>query len=177
MKVTVPLQFAPSPGRRIRPPLVAALLRAPPPRAKPLKPKAAPVAAPPLEKPHARVQAMRGEIIQTRTIPSNHWVEYFDCFSRDPLGCSINIEVLDRKTGPQHIASDMPLQGISFDTKGTRASSIEISAGDRADSHVSHVVDMPLHIREADEGNRNVDVQIEPAVGPITLIHVRGLAH
>jgi len=115
--------------------------------------------------------------MDTRTIPSNQWIDYFDCFSRDHLGCSVTIQVLDRQSGPQQIATELPLQGISFDTKGTRASSIEISAGDRPDRHISHVIDMPLHIREADEGNGNVDVQIEPAVGPITLLHVRGASH
>jgi uncharacterized protein DUF5335 len=115
--------------------------------------------------------------MQTRTIPDDQWIEYFDRFSRDHIGCAVTIEVLDREAGPQHVALDLPLEGISFDTKGTRPSSIEISAGDRPDRHVSHVIDMPLNIREATEPNGDIDVQIEPARGPVTLLHVRGVAH
>ena len=37
---------------------------------------------------------------------------------------------------------------------------------------MSHVVDMPLHIREADEPDGSIDLQIEPADGAQTLIHV-----
>ena len=115
--------------------------------------------------------------MQTRTIPEDQWIEYFDCFSRDHAGCAVTIEVLDREAGPQHIAQDLPLQGISFDTKGTRPTSIEIAAGDRPDRHVSHLIDMPLHIREAQEDNGSVDVQIEPATGPVTLLHVHAPRH
>jgi len=112
--------------------------------------------------------------MDTRTIPEDQWFDYFDRFSREHVGCPVSIEVLDREMGPQYVAQDLPLEGISFDTKGTRPTSIEISAGDRPDRHVSHLIDMPLHIREAHEANGDVDVQIEPAMGPITLIHVRG---
>ena len=52
-------------------------------------------------------------------------------------------------------------------------STIEISVGDRPDRHVSHVIDMPLNIREVEESNGDIDVQIEPASGPVTLLHVR----
>src|SRR5438445_8883844 len=115
--------------------------------------------------------------MQTRTISEDQWLEYFDRFSREHIGCPVTIEVLDRESGPQHIAADLPLEGISFDTKGTRPSTIEISVGDRTDRHVSHVIDMPLNIREVEEPNGDIDVQIEPATGPITLVHVRAPLH
>ena len=69
------------------------------------------------------------------------------------------------------------MQGISFDTKGTRPSTIEISAGDPPAGHVNHVVDAPLHIRKAQEPDGSIDVQIEPARGPVTLVHLRGPVH
>ena len=115
--------------------------------------------------------------MQTRTIPEDQWIEYFDRFSRDHVGCAMTIEVLDKELGPQHLAVDLPLAGISFDTSGTRPSSIEISAGDRPDRHVSHLIDLPLRIREAEQSNGDVDLQIEPATGPVTLLHVRGPMH
>jgi len=36
------------------------------------------------------------------------------------------------------------------------------------------VIDMPLNIREVEEANGDIDFQIEPATGPVTLLHVRG---
>jgi len=112
--------------------------------------------------------------MQTRTIPDDQWIHYFDRFSREHVGCAVTIQVLDREAGPQHIAMEMPLEGISFDTKGTRPCAIEISVGDRPDRHVNHVIDMPLNIREVEEANGDIDFQIEPATGPVTLLHVRG---
>jgi hypothetical protein len=111
--------------------------------------------------------------MQTQTISEDQWVSFIDGFSRDHLGWPVTIEVLDQKAGPQNVAENLPLQGISFDCKGTRPSSIEINAGAPAgDAQVNHVVDLPLHIRQAQESNGNIDIQIEPADGPVTLLHV-----
>jgi hypothetical protein len=113
--------------------------------------------------------------MQTRTIPDEQWIDYFDRFSRDHAGCAVTVEVLDREAGPQHIALDLPLLGISFDSEGTRPSAMEISVGERPDQHVNHVVDMPLNIRQLQGADGDIDVQIEPATGPVTLLHVRTL--
>jgi hypothetical protein len=119
--------------------------------------------------------------METRTIPESQWIEFFDQFSRDHAGWRATIDVLDPQTGPQHVAADLPLQGFSFEREGTRPCSVEVSAGDRPTGQVTHVVDMPLHIREAhpDGGGdgADVDIQIEPARGPMTLIHLRSPAH
>jgi hypothetical protein len=115
--------------------------------------------------------------METRTIPEEHWIEFFDRFSQDHVGWPVTIEVQDAEHGPQKVAQGLPLLGISFDTKGTRPSSIEIIAGSSAGTHVEHVIDMPLHIRKAQEDNGDIDVQIEPARGPVTLIHLSGPLH
>jgi hypothetical protein len=115
--------------------------------------------------------------MNTQTVPAERWIQFFDDFSRDHAGWSATIEVLDKEVGPQYLAQNLPLQGISFDTKGTRPCSVEISAGQQATRQLTHVIDMPLHIREATEVNGNIDIEIEPADGPITLIHLRDPAH
>jgi Family of unknown function (DUF5335) len=111
--------------------------------------------------------------METRTISEDQWIEFFQQFSRDHAGWPATIEVLDRDSGPQHLAESLPFQGISFDTKGTRPCSVQISAGDRPERHVNHVVDMPLYIREANEPDGSVDIQFDPATGPTTLVHLR----
>jgi hypothetical protein len=115
--------------------------------------------------------------METRTIPEEQWIEFFDRFSKDHAGWPATIEVLEGQSGPQNLARQLPLQGISFDTKGTRPCSIEVSAGDLANQNVRHVVDLPLHIRQAEEPDGSIDIQIEPARGPVTLIHLRGPVH
>jgi len=112
--------------------------------------------------------------METRTIPETSWIEFADRFSRDHTGWLATVQVLDGRAGAQLVAKDLPLQGISFDTKGTRPCSVEVSVGDTPSDHVRHVVDMPLHIREADEPDGSIDLQIEPADGSQTLIHLRG---
>jgi len=112
--------------------------------------------------------------METCTIPEDQWADFFDHLNHDRDGWIATIRVLHGEYGPQQIASNLLFQGISFDTKGTRANSVQISAGDQIGSHVNHVVDLPLHIRQTQEPNGSIDVQIEPANGPTTLIHLHG---
>jgi hypothetical protein len=112
--------------------------------------------------------------METRDIPEDQWIEFFDQFSRDHAGWPATIEVLDPQSGPQNVAANLPLEGISFDQKGTRACAVQISVGDAPNRHVNHVIDLPLHIRAAHENDGSLDVQIEPAQGPTTLLHLRG---
>jgi len=115
--------------------------------------------------------------MDTYTIPEDRWIQFFDEFSRDHSGWPATIEVLDGQAGPQNVAENLPLMGFSFDTKGTRPCAIEISAGDKPTRQVTHVVDMPLHIRQAQEAGGGIDIQIEPADGPVTLVHLRNPLH
>jgi hypothetical protein len=111
--------------------------------------------------------------MRTREIPEDQWIEFFDRFSRDHLGWPATIELLDQQAGPQNVAENAPLLGISFDHKGSRPSVVQISVGDSPGAHVNHVIDLPLHIRAADEADGSIDLQIEPARGPVALIHLR----
>lgn len=110
--------------------------------------------------------------MRTQTISAENWLDYFDTFSREHVGWPASIEVLDETAGPQNVAHNLPLQGISFDTKGTRPSSLEISVGQSSERHVSHVVDLPLRIYQASRSDGSIDLEIEPAQGPKTLVHV-----
>jgi hypothetical protein len=111
--------------------------------------------------------------MQSREISDEQWVSFFNQFSRDHAGWPVTIEVMSPETGPQHLASELPLQGISFDPGGTRPCTISVGAGDSPSANISHVVDMPLHIRLAGAERDDADgtIQIEPARGPVTLVH------
>ena len=114
--------------------------------------------------------------MQTHTIPEDDWIGFADRFSREHDGWLATVQVLDG-SGVLLVAKDLPLQGISFDTKGSRPCSIEVSVGETPSDHVRHVVDLPLHFREADEPDGSIDLQIEAADGPQTLIHLRAGVH
>jgi hypothetical protein len=110
--------------------------------------------------------------MQTREISDERWVDFFNEFSRDHVGWPVTIEVMSEQTGPQHLVSELPLQGISFDPAGTRPCTISVGAGDSPSANFSHVIDMPLHIRLAGaERDAEGTIQIEPARGPVTLVH------
>jgi hypothetical protein len=113
----------------------------------------------------------------THIIPEDQWSDFIDQFSRQYLEHHVTIQVLAGESGPQLVADDLPLQGISFDTKGTRPSALAISAGDESGRHVSHVVEMPLHISQFAQTDGDIDLAIEPARGAVTLIHVAGSLH
>jgi Family of unknown function (DUF5335) len=116
--------------------------------------------------------------MQTRQIPAEEWSQFVTNFSKDHLGQDVTIEVLDPEQGPQHVADNLPLMGLSFDTQGTRPSSIEIAIGDLASGLLRHVVDLPMIISIATEGNdHDVALQIQPAQGPVTLLVLRGEVH
>jgi hypothetical protein len=112
--------------------------------------------------------------METFTIPAEQWTQFCDALSRERVGWMATIRVLHGQHGPQKIAMNLPFEGISFDSKGTRPSSVLISAGSAVGVHASHVVDLPLNIRQTEEPNGSIDIQIEPATGPVTLLHLRG---
>jgi hypothetical protein len=105
-------------------------------------------------------------------IPADKWLSYFDAFSQEHVGWPATIEVLDQQRGPQKLAGELPLQGISFEPAGSRPCTIQVGAGDRPDATISHVIDLPLHIRLADDEQGELTIQIEPARGAPTLVRL-----
>jgi len=114
--------------------------------------------------------------MKTSEIDDEQWISFFNRFSKEHAGWPVTIEMLDGQTGPQRLASELPLQGLSFDAEGTRPCTISVSAGDDPSATLSHTVQMPLHIRVAEDESRNSGtIEIEPADGPATLIHYHPL--
>jgi hypothetical protein len=116
--------------------------------------------------------------MQDREIPSEQWMPFINQFSRDHQGQTVTIEVLDPELGTHHLAENLPLMGLSFDVRGTRPASLEVSAGNLPDGLIRHVIDLPLAIRLAsDTTEQDVSLRIQPAQGPSTLILLRGPVH
>jgi hypothetical protein len=112
--------------------------------------------------------------MESREIPSNQWAEFVANFSKFHVGWPVTIETLDQELGDQYLSKDLPLMGMSFDTKGSEPGTLKISAGDNPDIYLDHRVHLPLHIRlEEDTPGGAGSIEIEPAQGPKTLIGFR----
>jgi len=110
--------------------------------------------------------------MKTYELHENRWLDFFSDFSRGHVGWPVTIEVLSPETGPQRLAGELPLQGVSFDPAGSRPCTITMGAGDGPSANISHTVDMPLHIRVAEDDNgASGTIEIEPARGAPTLLH------
>jgi hypothetical protein len=107
-------------------------------------------------------------------IPDEQWIDFFKQFSREHAGWPVTIEVLSPDAGPQRLVHELPLQGLTVDVAGTRPSSVQIGAGDDPAANFSHVIDLPLHVRLADDEQDergSGTIEIEPARGATTLVH------
>lgn len=109
----------------------------------------------------------------TREIPMQQWAGFFDTLSRAYEGWRTTIELLSPDLGDQPVAQDVLLQGISYETQGTRAGDILVETGDRPDSYLTHTVPRATHVHITDSTPGNeVDIEIESADGPVTLVRL-----
>ncbi len=110
--------------------------------------------------------------MRTESIPPENWSNFFNEFNRDHLDWLVTIETMQNAES-ETLAAQLPFQGISFDTKGSRTSSLEISVGDAGKPHVAHWVHLPFHIRKVENPDGSLHVLIEPADGGPTIVHLR----
>jgi uncharacterized protein DUF5335 len=112
--------------------------------------------------------------IATIGIPRNDWPAYFNGLSVQYQGWRVMIEVLGRDLGDQPMRHDPPLQGISYETKGSEAGSILIEVGDTSDEYATHLIKHPGEVRVAlVEPGGEVDMQFESEDGFTTLLYLR----
>src|SRR4051812_48423830 len=86
--------------------------------------------------------------VATVEVPRETWQQFFDDFSRQYQGWAVEIEVLSSDMGDQRAAEGAPLQGISYDPRGSQAGDISIGVGD-GDRFDSHLVHRPRAVRMA----------------------------
>jgi hypothetical protein len=80
---------------------------------------------------------MKGEI------PQEQWQAYLDDFSKRNLGRTADLQVLSEELGTQEEAEMVPFEGITLETKGSLASSVEIMLGGKGaadDRNLTHTV-------------------------------------
>src|SRR5437764_2122926 len=110
----------------------------------------------------------------TREIPREEWNAFFEVFSKQHEGWLATVEVLGRDIGAQEEAHELPLVGITADSKGGDADAVSIIVGKAAEDHITHTITQPAHVRlEQTESGADEALQIEGVDGVTTLLRFR----
>jgi hypothetical protein len=113
----------------------------------------------------------------TQDIPRAEWGPFLDAFSRQHEGWLTTIEVVTSGLGAHREVRDKPLVGISQDRKRGDAASIAVSAGERPEDHVTHVIERPSRVAlELTEEGAHKGLRIESDSGEMTLVLFRAPA-
>jgi len=109
--------------------------------------------------------------MQSYEVRAEDWPKFLDHFSREHAGWPVTIEILDREFGPQQVARELPLLGISIDRGEDENRSLSVSVGEQT-ANYSHGLKRPVHIRIAkNEDGSAGTLELEPEQGPAALIH------
>ena len=111
--------------------------------------------------------------MQTRDIPREQWVRFFDDFSKNHEGWIVTLEVLGADIGDQEEANNLPLVGISADVKA-RENRVEIIIGGRPDVDVTRFIERPKHIWVKEPrvpGDEAMEIESEDGIKTILNFH------
>ena len=111
--------------------------------------------------------------MQTREIPREQWIRYFDDFSKNHEGWIVTLEVLGADIGDQEEANNLPLVGISADVKA-RENRVEIIIGGRPDVDVTRFIERPKHIWVKEPrvpGDEAMEIESEDGIKTILNFH------
>jgi hypothetical protein len=115
--------------------------------------------------------------VPTQDIPRTEWAPFLDAFSRQHEGWLTTIEVVTSGLGAHREVRDKPLTGITEDRKRGDAASISVSAGERPEDHVTHVIERPSRVAlELTEEGAHKGLRIESESGEMTLVLFRAPA-
>ena len=117
---------------------------------------------------------MQGEIQRER------WQTYLDEFSQRNAGRVAGIQLISEELGTQQEAKMMPFEGITLETKGSLASSVEIMLGGTGpadDRNLTHTVTQVRRIvpKNGSDGREDA-LEIETEDGAKTILVFKKLA-
>jgi Family of unknown function (DUF5335) len=111
--------------------------------------------------------------MQTRDIPREQWVRFFDDFSKNHEGWIVTLEVLGSDIGDQEEADRLPLVGISADLKA-REDRLEIIVGGRPDADVTRFIERPKHVWVKEPripGDEAIEIESEDGIKTLLNFH------
>jgi hypothetical protein len=108
---------------------------------------------------------MQGEIRQ------DEWQAYLEGFSKRNGGRAAHVEVIGADLGAQELAERLPLEGITFEDKGSLAPSVEIFLGAATERHLTHTITgVRLIAPKVGADGREDALEIEASDGTKTII-------
>jgi Family of unknown function (DUF5335) len=111
--------------------------------------------------------------MQTRDIPREQWIRFFDDFSKNHEGWIVTLEVLGADIGDQEEANNLPLVGISADVKAGE-NRVEIIVGGRPDVDLTRFIERPKHIWVKEPrlpGDEAMEIESEDGIKMILNFH------
>src|SRR5262245_17180292 len=111
--------------------------------------------------------------MQTREIPREQWIKFFDDFSRKHEGWIVTLEVIGSDIGDQKESNKLPLVGVSADVKA-HENRIEIIVGGRPDAGLTRFINKPkgVWIKEPrTPGDETIEVESEDGVKTLLNFH------
>jgi len=111
--------------------------------------------------------------MQTRDIPREQWVRFFDDFSKNHEGWIVTLEVIGSDIGDQQEANRLPLVGISADVKAGE-NRIEIIVGGRPDADVTRFINWPKHVWVKETripGDEAIELESEDGIKTLLNFH------
>ena len=99
------------------------------------------------------------------------WKKFLDRLSRDLDGWETRVEILNEEIGAQVASDGLPFHGLTAEEKPDGKVKIEMSVGDRIESHQTHTVENPVRMSvERDKVGPGGLLGIEDADGTKMLI-------
>ncbi|MHA3770664.1 DUF5335 family protein [Verrucomicrobiota bacterium sgz303538] len=86
-----------------------------------------------------------GANLETKEIPKEDWVSFFNDFSGKHRGWMVSIEEESEEIGDQEETDLLPFVGISADLKD-RENRIAIMVGGKKGSDINRIIDTPDHV-------------------------------
>jgi Family of unknown function (DUF5335) len=111
--------------------------------------------------------------MQTRDIPREQWIRFFDDFSKNHEGWIVTMEVLGADIGDQEEANNLPLVGISADVKA-HENRVEIIVGGRPDVDLTRFIERPKHVWVKEPrlpGDEAMEIESEDGIKTILNFH------
>jgi hypothetical protein len=111
--------------------------------------------------------------MQTREIPRDQWVKFFDDFSKNHEGWIVTLEVLGSDIGDQEEANRLPLVGVGADVKA-HENRVEIIVGGRPDADVTRFIERPKRVWIKEPrmpGDESIEVESEDGIKTLLSFH------
>ena len=107
--------------------------------------------------------------LNSKQIPQQRWLEFFDMFGDGNRGRTIAIEVINQEIGDEQLIENAPLMSIVYDPPD-KDNNLAIETG-KDEVNYAHNITAPTQVREAqDENGEVMALEIEDKSGTKTIL-------